>query len=142
MNPILHVDLYFLELMVPYLLSECLEKNSLAITRKITMKDIVADLEECERLKKTHFIRSDHKHIFGDYGRPMMYTSAGVQVSRNSPEVLNCNAFLQNLPAWHWTVLMKLIRNAEDCFERLADSEVISHMLSESHRTHGIDRID
>ncbi len=29
------------------------QKNSLAITRKITMKDIVAALEECERLKKT-----------------------------------------------------------------------------------------
>jgi hypothetical protein len=92
------------------------------------MKDIVAALEECERLKKTPLIRSDRKRIFGDYGRPVMYTSAGVQVSRNSPEVLNCNTFLQNLPTWHWTVLMKLMRNAEDSFERLADSEVISHM--------------
>ncbi len=93
------------------------------------MKDIVAALEECERLKKTPLIRSDHKHIFGDYVRPVMYTSAGVQVSRNSPEVLNnCNAFQQNFPTWHWTILMKLMRSAEDCFERLADSEVISHM--------------
>ncbi len=83
------------------------QKNSLAITRKITMKDIVAALEECERLKKTPLIRSDRKRIFGDYGRPVMYTSAGVQVSRNSPEVLNCKAFLQNLPTWHWTILMK-----------------------------------
>ncbi len=92
------------------------QKKSFAITRKITMKDIVAALEECERLKKTHLIRSDRKRIFGDYGRPVMYTSAGVQVSRNSPEVLNCNTFLQNFPTWHWTILMKLMRNAEDFF--------------------------
>ncbi len=79
------------------------------------MKDIVAALKECERLKKTPLIRSDCKRIFRDCGRPVMYTSAGVQVSRKSLEILNCNAFLQNLPTWHWTVLMKLMQNAEDC---------------------------
>jgi hypothetical protein len=35
------------------------------------MKDIVAALEECERLKKTPLIRSDRKRIFEDYGRPV-----------------------------------------------------------------------
>jgi hypothetical protein len=102
--------------------------DALSITQKVTMNDIVSTLEECERLKKTSLIRSECKRIFGDYGRPVMYTSVGVQVSRNSPEVLNCNAFLQNLPKRQWTILMKLMRKAEDCFERLADSEVISHI--------------
>jgi hypothetical protein len=57
-----------------------------------------------------------------------MYTSAGVQVSRNSPEVLNCNAFMDKLPKRHWTVLMKLMWHAEYCFEAITDNEVISHM--------------
>ena len=57
-----------------------------------------------------------------------MYTSAGVQVSRNSHEVLNCNAFMDDLPEQHWTVLMKLMQHAEYCFEAIADNEVISHM--------------
>jgi hypothetical protein len=51
------------------------QKKSLAITRKSTMKDIVAALEEYERLKKTPLIRSDRKHIFGDYGRPVCWAS-------------------------------------------------------------------
>jgi hypothetical protein len=103
-------------------------QQSLAIMRQTMMNDIVAALEECEKMKKTSLIRSDRKHIFGDYGMHLMYTSAGVQISRNSPEVLNCNAVMDNLPEQHWTVLMKLMRHAEYCFEAIVDNEVISHM--------------
>jgi hypothetical protein len=43
-------------------------------------------------------------------------------------KILNCNAFLQNFPNWQWTILMKLMWNAKDCFEHLVDSDVISHI--------------
>jgi len=101
---------------------------ALSITAEVTVNDIVDTLEECEKLKKTSLIRGQCKRIFGDYGQPIMYTSVGVQVSRNSSEVLNCNSFLQKLPKKQWTILMKLMWKAKDCFECLADSEVISHI--------------
>ena len=103
-------------------------QQSLAIIDSISMKDIVCALEECEKLKKTAVKRSDGKRIFGDYGKPVMYTCVGVQVSRNSREVLNCNAVMEKLPECHWQVLMKLMRHAEYCFEAIADNEVISHL--------------
>ncbi len=71
---------------------------ALSITEEVTVNDIVDTLEECER-QKTSLIRSQCKRIFGGYGQPVMYTSVGVQVSRNSSEVLNCNSFLQKLKA-------------------------------------------
>ncbi len=91
------------------------------------MKDIVCALEECEKLKKTSVTRSDNKRIFRDFGMSVMYTRVGVQVSRNSPEVLNWNAFMKNLPKCHWTVLMKLMQHAKHCYEFIADNKVISH---------------
>ena len=103
-------------------------QQSLAITDSISMNDIVCALEECEKLQKTSVKRSDGKRIFGDYGKPVMYTCVGVQVSRNSREVLNCNAVMEKLPECHWHVLMKLMRHAEYCFEAIADNEVISHL--------------
>ncbi len=96
---------------------------------QISMKDIVCALDECEKLKKALVMRSDNKRIFGDFGMSIMYTFAGVQVSRNSPEVLNWNAFMEKLPECHWTVLMKLMRHAKHCYEFIADNEVISHMF-------------
>ena len=103
-------------------------QQSLDIIDSISMKDIVCALEECEKLKKTSVTRSDGKRIFGDYGKSVMYTCVGVQVSRNSPEVLNFNAVMEKLPECHWHVLMKLMRHAEYCFEAIADNEVISHL--------------
>ncbi len=38
-------------------------------------------LNACKRLKKSPLLRSSAKHIFGDYGKPPMYTCAGLQVS-------------------------------------------------------------
>ena len=101
---------------------------ALAIYGKLTVNDIVSTLEECEMLKKTSLVRGDRKRIFGDYGQPIKYTSVGVHVSRNSSEVLDCNSFLHNLPEKQWTILMKLMRKAEDCFECFADGAVISHI--------------
>jgi hypothetical protein len=86
---------------------------ALSITKEVTVNDIVDTLEECERLKKTSLIRGQCKRIFRDYGQPIMYTSVGVQVSRNSSDVFNCNSFLQKLPKRQWTILMKLMRKSK-----------------------------
>jgi len=93
------------------------------------MKDLVGVLKECEKIKKTSVTRSDNTRIFGDYGKSVMYTCFGVQVSRNSREVLPSNACMDILPEFHRTILMKLMRHAEYCFEDIADSEVISYMF-------------
>ena len=105
-------------------------KQSLDIIRQLlSLKDIVHALEECEKLKKTSMTRSDNKQIFGDYGRLVMYTCVGVQPSRNSPEVLDCNPFMEKLPECHLSVLMKLMQHVEHCYESIADSKVISHIF-------------
>ena len=104
-------------------------QQSLELYCHISMTEIMCALEECEKLKKTSVKRSDKKRIFGDYGQPVMYTCVGVQVSRNSPEVLTCNAFMENLPERHWSALTKLMRHAEHCYESISDTQVISHMF-------------
>jgi len=103
-------------------------QQSLDITGQFCMGDIVIALEECEKLTTTPLKRGDNKRVFGDYGKCVKYTSAGVQVSRNSREVLKCNAYMEKLPECHWTILMKLMRHAESAFESMADHEVLSHM--------------
>ena len=104
-------------------------KQSLDIISQLSLKDIVCALEECEKLKKTSVTRSDNKRIFGDYGKPVMYTCVGVQPSRNSREVLDCNRFIEKLPERHSSVLMKFMHHVERCYESLAESEVMSHMF-------------
>jgi hypothetical protein len=104
-------------------------QQSLELYCQMSKTEIVCALEECEKMKKTSVKRSDNKRIFGDYGQPVMYTCVGVQVSRNSPEVLNCNAFMENLPEHHWSALTKLMRHAEHCYEFISDTQVISHMF-------------
>ncbi len=76
------------------------------------MKEIFCALEECENLKKTSLVRSGRKRIFADYGKRVMYTCAGVQVSRNAQGVLNYIAYME-LSEQHLRVLMKLMRHAE-----------------------------
>ena len=102
--------------------------QSLDITGQTGMGDIISALEECEKLKSTSLKRSDNKRVFGDYGTHVQYTSAGVQVDRNSREVLPCNAFMKKLPEWHWKIIMKLMRRAERAFESIVDHQVLSHM--------------
>jgi hypothetical protein len=102
--------------------------KSLDVLKKMSMKEIISALEACEKLKRTPLRRGDHKHIFSDYGKRVMYTSAGVQVSRNSRGVLDCNAYMEDLPDIHATILMKLMRHAEYCLETIVDNDVICHL--------------
>ncbi len=98
------------------------------ICRQITVKDILLALDECEKLRRTPVTRSSGKCIFGDYSQRVMYTCASIQVSKNSPDVLDCNVFMGKLDQEHWAVLMSLMQHAKYCFEALADQKVISHM--------------
>ncbi len=73
-------------------------------------------------------MRSNRKRIFGDYGTKVMYTCAGVQVSRHSRMVLESAPYMEKLPRNHWRVLMCLMAMAERCFEEVANSAVMSHV--------------
>ena len=88
-------------------------QQSLDLIRNVGMSDIVAALEACEELKPTPLKRGGGKQVFGDYGKRVQYTSAGVQVSRNSCEVLKYNTYLENLPVCHRLILMKLVRRCK-----------------------------
>ena len=88
---------------------------------------IIKALHACEKLKKTSLVRSDRKRIFGDYGTKVMYTCAGVQVSRRSKMVLEAAPYIEALPRLHWRVLMRSMIMAECCFEAIGDSVVLSH---------------
>jgi hypothetical protein len=61
---------------------------SLNILSQVGHYSFIKALHACEKLKKTSLVRSDRKLIFGDYGTKVMYTCAGVQVSRSSKMVL------------------------------------------------------
>ena len=82
---------------------------SLNILRQNGTEKIFSALEECSKMKRTSLVRSDRKRIFGDYGERVMATCAGVQVSRNSREVLDCAPFMEKLPQHHWRVLTSLM---------------------------------
>ena len=57
----------------------------------------------CETIKKSHLMRRKGKRrIFGDYGKYVMITCAGVQVSRNSREVLDAAPWMKEPPLCHW----------------------------------------
>jgi hypothetical protein len=73
-------------------------------------------------------VRSNRKRILGDYGTKVMYTCAGVQVSRCSRMVLESAPYMEKLPRNHWMVLMRLMTMAERCFGEVADSAVLSHV--------------
>ncbi len=84
---------------------------SLNILRQNGMEKIFSALEECSKMKRTSLERSDRKRIFGDYGEQVMAICAGVQVSRNSWEVLKYAPFMEKLPPHHWRVLMSFAIN-------------------------------
>jgi hypothetical protein len=63
-------------------------------------------------------LRSNGKKIFGDYGKEIC---AGVQVSRNSRQVLDAAPFMAKLPLFHWRVMMKMMQCAEYAFEAISD---------------------
>jgi hypothetical protein len=79
-------------------------------------------------LKKKSLLRSNRKNIFGDYGKEIMYTCAGVQVSQNSRQVLEAAPFMVKLPLCHWRMMMKMMRCAEYAFEAISDHQVISNV--------------
>ena len=101
---------------------------SLNIIGKCRTKQIYNALEACEKMRKVSLVRSDRKRVFGDYGKPVTYTCAGVQVSRNSREILDFPPCMEKLPSQHWEALTWIMRRAEMCFQDLADHQVVSHM--------------
>jgi hypothetical protein len=103
------------------------QAQSLNILSHTGHQAIIKALNTGEKLKRTSLVRSDRKHIFGDYGTKVMYTCAGVQVSRRIRKVLEAAPYMEKLPRKHWRVLMHLMRGAERCFEEIADSAVLSH---------------
>jgi len=101
---------------------------SLKIIGASGLKKIYSSLESCERLRKTSLVRCDKKRIFGDYGVPVRYTCAGVQVARRSKEVLENAPYMDELPRHHLKSLMKIMHRAERSFQVMADHQVISHL--------------
>ncbi len=57
-------------------------------------------------------MRSDQKRIFGDYGTKVMYTCAGVEVSRRSRMVFESAPFMEKLPRNHWRVFVGVYMQA------------------------------
>ncbi len=101
---------------------------SLNTLSKTGHHSIVKSLQALEKLKRISLVRSNQKRIFRDYGTKVMYTCAGVQVSRRSRMVLESAPYMEKLPRKHWRVLMHLMTMAERCFEEIADSAVLSHV--------------
>jgi hypothetical protein len=102
--------------------------QSLLIMGQVGQDKIFGALESCEKLRRTSLVRGDRKRIFGDHGKPVWYTCAGVQVSRNSPNVLDAAPSMDALPMNDWLCLMRIMRWAENCFEYIADHEAVSHI--------------
>ncbi len=92
---------------------------SLNIISKTGHHSIIKSLQALEKLKRISLVRSDQKRIFGDYGTKVMYTCAGVQVSRRSRMMFESAPFMKKLPRNHWRVLMRLMTMAEHCFEEM-----------------------
>ena len=101
---------------------------SLKIIGASGLKKIYLSLKACERLRKTSLVRSDKKRIFGDYGVPVRYTCAGIQVDRRSKEVLGYAPYINKLLRHHLKSLMTIMCCAECSFQVMADHQVISHL--------------
>ncbi len=110
--------------------------NTLDAIQNVSIQELICALEECEKLKKTPLVHSDCKRILSDYGKRVMYTSAGVQVSWNARDVLDNNAYMDNLSDKHLSVFMKLMHHAEYCYETIADNNVISHVYHAKNLFH------
>ncbi len=102
--------------------------NALSIIASSGLNRIFAVLKACEKLRKVPLVRGERKCIFTDYGKRVMYTCVGNQVSRNSPQVLNHAPFQDKLKRHHWEALMWMMRRAELCFEMIADHQVVSQI--------------
>jgi hypothetical protein len=72
---------------LPFIWLPCI--SALFIIQASGLKRIYNALEACEKMRKVSLVRGKRKHIFTDYGKRVMYTCVGNQVSRNSPQVLD-----------------------------------------------------
>ncbi len=102
--------------------------SALSIIQSSGLKRIYNALEACEKMRKVSLVRGKRKRIFTDYGKRVMYTCVGIQVSRNSPQVLDQAPFMDKVKSHHLDALMWMMRRAELCFEQIADHQVISHV--------------
>jgi hypothetical protein len=102
--------------------------QSLHILGKCGMTHIMNALLACETLKKKSLLRSNGKNISGDYGKEIMYTCAGVQVSWNNWQVLEAAPFMDKFPLCHWRGVMKMMQCAEYAFEAISNHQVISNV--------------
>jgi hypothetical protein len=102
--------------------------SALFIIQSFGLKRIYNALEACEKMRKVSLVRGERKRIFTDYGKRIMYTCVGNQVSRNSPQVLDQAPFMDKVKSHHLDALMWMMRCAELCFEQIANHQVISHV--------------
>ncbi len=79
-------------------------------------------------IKEKSLFRSNGKKIFGDYGKEIVYTCAGVQVSWNSRQVLDAAPFMDKLPLCLRRAMMKMMQCAEYAFEAISNHQVISNV--------------
>ncbi len=77
----------------------------LSIIGNCGLRKIYNALEACKKLRKISLVQSD-KRVFGDYGKPVQYTCAGVQVSRNSCDVFDFVPNMDKLITCHWEALI------------------------------------
>ena len=101
---------------------------ALRIIGHCDLKKINNALQALEKLCRVYLLRSDKKRIFGDYGKRIMYTCAGVHVSRNSPDVFDYAPYMAQLPKHHLDALMWIMHRAEMYFEKISDHQVVSHI--------------
>ncbi len=102
--------------------------NTLSIIASSGLNRIYAALEACTKLRKVPLVWGEQKHICTNYGKRVMYTCGGNQVSRNSPQVLDHAPFQEKLERHHWEALMWMMRHAELCFKMIWDHQVVSHI--------------
>jgi hypothetical protein len=102
--------------------------QSLCVLGKCGMTHIMNALLACETLMEKSLLRSNGKKFFGDYGKEIMYTCAGVRVSRNSWQVLEAAPFMDKLSHCHWRVMMKKMQCAKYAFEAISNHQVISNV--------------
>jgi hypothetical protein len=80
--------------------------SALSIIQSSGLKRIYNALEACEKMRKVSLVHCKRKRIFTDYGKCVMYTCVGNQVSRNSPQVLDQAPFMDKVKSHHLDALM------------------------------------
>ncbi len=102
----------------------------LSIVGNCGLRKIYNALEACKKLRKISLVRSDRKRVFGDYGKPVKYTCAGVQVSPNSRDVVDFVPYMDKLATCHWEALIWIMRRARCMWDLGSLSLLLSLDLS------------